>query len=133
MNDNNKLSISFVIALASMLAAISPALSMLPAFAQSDGDDDTSGSSNYEEFVNCLGQSEGDKGYASESEIRDCFRPIYDPQADTTDDSIASGSSIGDGIGDSSTTDSSSNDDSDGSSSDDDSESTSSNNSEDSN
>ncbi|MDR4489957.1 MAG: hypothetical protein R2685_03525 [Candidatus Nitrosocosmicus sp.] len=134
MNDNNKLSISFVIALASMLAAISPALPMLPAFAQSDGDDDTSSSSNYEEFVNCLGQSEGDKGYASESEIRDCFRPIYDPQADTAGDSITSDSSSGDGIGGSSTTDSSSNDDSDGSSSsDDDSESTSSNNSEGSN
>ena len=46
--------------------------------------DDETGTNNYEEFVNCLAQSEGDKGYASESEIRDCFRPIYDPEADTS-------------------------------------------------
>jgi hypothetical protein len=128
MNHNSKLTISFVIAFASMLSAISPALPMLPAFAQSDGDDDSSGSGNYEEFVNCLAQSEGDKGYASESEIRDCFRPIYDPEAGTTGNSVSTDSSSADSTGSSSTTDSNSNDDSNSDSSSDDTENTSSNN-----
>jgi len=134
MNYNSKLTVSFVIVLTSMLAAASPALPMLPSFAQSDGDDDSSGSSNYQEFVNCLAQSEGDKGYASESEIRDCFRPIYDPEADTTGTSVASDGSSEDSTDSSSTTtDSSSNDDSNSGSSSDGTESTSSNNSEESN
>lgn len=131
MNYDNKLTISFVIALASLFAATSPALPLLPAFAQSDGDDDSSGSGNYEEFVNCLAQSEGDKGYASESEIRDCFRPIYDPETDTADNSVATDSSNDGGSSGSSTTDSSSDDDSESSSSDS-TERADSNNSEDS-
>ncbi|HKU83553.1 MAG TPA: hypothetical protein VJP58_05885, partial [Candidatus Nitrosocosmicus sp.] len=55
----------------------------------------------YEEFANCLAQSEGDKGFASESEIRDCFRPIYDPEAgssttssDNSDDSSDSSNNV---------------------------------------
>ncbi len=50
--------------------------------------------------MNCLAQSEGDKGFASEDEIRDCFRPIYDPEANANsvvsadgDDDGSSGSS----------------------------------------
>lgn len=104
MNKNNIVSISFVIAIASILAFSSPSLANLSIYAQSngEGEDNTSGgSSDYEEFVNCLAQSEGDKGFATEDEIRDCFRPIYDPQADTTsvtsddgnDDSGSSGDS----------------------------------------
>ena len=118
MNYNSKLTISFIIALASLFAATSPALPVFTAFAQSDGDDDSSGSGNYEEFVNCLAKSEGDKGYASESEIRDCFRPIYDPEADTTGNSVAADSSSDGSTSGSSTTDSSSDDDSDSGSSD---------------
>lgn len=134
MNYDSKLTISFVIALASLFAAISPALPMFPAFAQSDGGDDSSGSGNYEEFVNCLAQSEGDKGYASESEIRDCFRPIYDPEAGTTGSSVATDSSNDGSSSGSSTTDSSSDDDSDSDSTDssDSTERTNSNNGEDS-
>jgi hypothetical protein len=71
-----------VIAIASLFAASGITSSSI--FAQSNGEDDETGTNNYEEFVNCLAQSEGDKGYASESEIRDCFRPIYDPEADTS-------------------------------------------------
>ena len=104
MNKNSILSISFVIAIASILAALSPSVMNVAVYAQSGGDeeDGTSGSSDYEEFVNCLAQTEGDKGFASEDEIRDCFRPIYDPEAnansiasngsDENDSSVSSGS-----------------------------------------
>ena len=93
MNKNSILSISFVIAIASILAALSPSVMNVAVYAQSGGDeeDGTSGSSDYEEFVNCLAQTEGDKGFASEDEIRDCFRPIYDPEANAN--SIASNGS----------------------------------------
>ena len=94
MNYNSKITISFVIALASLLAATSPALPVLPTFAQSDGDDDSTGSGDYKDFVNCLAQSEGDKGFANEGEIRDCFRPIYDPE--TSNNSVASDSASDD-------------------------------------
>ena len=89
MHKNSKISISFIVVLASLVAATSPGIINLSVLAQSNGsDEDTSGSGDYEEFVNCLAQSEGDKGFASEDEIRDCFRPIYDPEAATN--SIAS-------------------------------------------
>jgi hypothetical protein len=82
MNINKKITVTMVIAIASLFAASGITSSAI--FAQSNGEDDETGTNNYEEFVNCLAQSEGDKGYASESEIRDCFRPIYDPEADTS-------------------------------------------------
>jgi hypothetical protein len=82
MNINEKITVTIVVALASLLAASGIASSSI--FAQSNGEDDETGTNNYEGFVNCLAQSEGDKGYASESEIRDCFRPIYDPESDTS-------------------------------------------------
>jgi hypothetical protein len=111
MNKNSVISISFVIAIASILAASSPNLVNVSVYAQSGGDeDDSSGSSDYEEFVNCLAQSEGDKGFASEDEIRDCFRPIYDPEAVANANSIASEGSNEDG---SSSSDSNNNDDDD--------------------
>ncbi len=89
MIKDSKISISFIIVLTFVLVATSSGIVNLPVFAQSGGnEEDTSGSSDYEEFVNCLAQSEGDKGFASEDEIRDCFRPIYDPEANTN--SIAS-------------------------------------------
>lgn len=91
MNKSNIISISFVIAVASILAFTSPTLANISIYAQSgseDGGDTPEGSGDYEEFVNCLAQSEGDKGFASEDEIRDCFRPIYDPQSDAN--SVAS-------------------------------------------
>ncbi|WP_148687654.1 hypothetical protein [Candidatus Nitrosocosmicus hydrocola] len=110
MNKNSVISISFVIAIASILAASSPNLVNVSVYAQSGGDeDDSSGSSDYEEFVNCLAQSEGDKGFASEDEIRDCFRPIYDPEAVANANSIASEGSNEDGS--SSSSDSNNNDD----------------------
>jgi hypothetical protein len=112
MNKNSIISISFVIALASIFAASSPNLVTVSVYAQSGGDDDdTSGSSNYEEFVNCLAQSEGDKGFASEDEIRDCFRPIYDPEAIANANSIASGDSNEDGSSSSSSNNSNDDDD----------------------
>lgn len=111
MNKNSVISISFVIAMASILAASSPNLVNVSVYAQSGGDeDDSSGSSDYEEFVNCLAQSEGDKGFASEDEIRDCFRPIYDPEAVANANSIASEGSNEDGSS-SSSSDSNNNDD----------------------
>ena len=79
MNITKKITVTIVIAIVSLFAA--SGITSSSAFAQSDGDDET-GKNNYEEFVNCLAQSEGEKGFASESEIRDCFRPIYDPEAD---------------------------------------------------
>ena len=113
MNKSNIISISFVIAIASILAFASPSLANISIYAQSDGDgeDDASGgSSDYEEFVNCLAQSEGDKGFASEDEIRDCFRPIYDPQADANSVASDDSNEDSDSDGDSSSS-SSSNDD----------------------
>ena len=95
MNINKKITVTMVIAIASLFAASGITSGFV--FAQSNSEDDETGKNNYEEFVNCLAQSEGEKGYASESEIRDCFRPIYDPEADTgsassdnTDDSSGS-------------------------------------------
>jgi outer membrane lipoprotein-sorting protein len=82
MNINKKVTVTMVIAIASLFAASGITSSAI--FAQSNGEDDETGTNNYEEFVNCLAQSEGNKGYASESEIRDCFRPIYDPEANTS-------------------------------------------------
>lgn len=92
MNYNSKITISFIIALTSLFAATSSGLPTMPAFAQSGGDDDddATGTSNYKEFVKCLAQSEGNKGYASESEIRDCFRPVYDPESSTSDSPVTS-------------------------------------------
>lgn len=117
MNKNSIGSISFVIAIAFMLAASSPSLMNVSVYAQSGNDegDDTSGSGEYEEFVNCLGQSEGDKGFASEDEIRDCFRPIYDPEANANsvasdDGNEDSGSSVSSDSGDDSSDDSSDDD-----------------------
>jgi len=78
MNITKKITVTIVIAIVSLFAA--SGITSNSVFAQSDGDDET-GKNNYEEFVNCLAQSEGEKGFASESEIRDCFRPIYDPEA----------------------------------------------------
>ena len=97
MNKNSIISISFVIAIAFILAASSPSLMNVSIYAQSgdDEEDDTSGSSDYEEFVNCLAQSEGDKGFASEDEIRDCFRPIYDPEANANSVASAGGNDDG--------------------------------------
>jgi hypothetical protein len=101
MNITKKITVTIVIAMVSLFAA--SGLTSGQGFAQSNGDDDETGKNNYEEFVNCLAQSEGDKGFASESEIRDCFRPIYDPEADTsttstdnTDDSSDSSDSSDD-------------------------------------
>ncbi|MDN5847668.1 MAG: hypothetical protein L0H53_15495 [Candidatus Nitrosocosmicus sp.] len=82
MNNTKKTTVTMVIAIASLFAASGIISSSV--FAQSNGEDDETGKNNYEEFVNCLALSEGEKGYASESEIRDCFRPIYDPEADTS-------------------------------------------------
>ena len=79
MNITNKMTFTIVIAITSLFAVSGITSSLV--FAQSNGEDDQTGKSNYEEFANCLAQSEGDKGFASESEIRDCFRPIYDPEA----------------------------------------------------
>jgi hypothetical protein len=97
MNKNGIISISFVIAIAFILTASSPSLMNVAVYAQSgdDEEDNTSGSGEYEEFVNCLAQSEGDKGFASEDEIRDCFRPIYDPEANAN--SVASADGDDDG------------------------------------
>ncbi len=81
MNITKKITVTMVIAIASLFAA--SGITSSSVFAQSDGDDET-GKNNYEEFVNCLSQSEGEKGFASEGEIRDCFRPIYDPEAGTS-------------------------------------------------
>jgi hypothetical protein len=112
MNKNSIISISFVIAIAFILGASSPSLMNIPVYAQSgDDEDDSSGSSDYEEFVNCLAQTEGDKGFASEDEIRDCFRPIYDPEANTN--SITSNGSDENDSSSSSSGSSSNNDDDD--------------------
>ena len=101
MNITKKITVTIVIAIVSLFAA--SGITNYSVFAQSTGEDDGTGKNNYEEFVNCLAQSEGDKGFASESEIRDCFRPIYDPEADTsttstdnTDDSSDSSDSSDD-------------------------------------
>lgn len=82
MNITKKITVTMVIAIASLFAA--SGITSSSVFAQSNGEDDETGKNNYEEFVNCLAQSEGEKEYVSESEIRDCFRPIYDPEADTS-------------------------------------------------
>ena len=108
MNMTKKITVTMVIAIASLFAA--SGITSYSVFAQPNGENVETGKNNYEEFSNCLTQSEGVKGFASESQIRDCFRPIYDPEADTgttssdnADDS--DGSSSGSGSDDNSESD----------------------------
>ena len=82
MNTTKKITVTIVNVIVSLFAA--SGITNYSVFAQSTGEDDETGKNNYEEFVNCLAQSESEKGFASESEIRDCFRPIYDPEAGTS-------------------------------------------------
>ena len=56
MNMTKKITVTIVIAIVSLFAA--SGITSSSVFAQSDGDDET-GKNNYEEFVNCLAQSEG--------------------------------------------------------------------------
>ncbi len=97
MNMTKKITVTMVIAIASLFAA--SGITSYSVFAQPNGENVETGKNNYEEFSNCLTQSEGVKGFASESEIRDCFRPIYDPEAGTT---ATSNDNAGDSSSDSS-------------------------------
>jgi hypothetical protein len=43
-----------------------------------DTDADTGAASqDYQEFETCLTEAEGEEGFATEDEIRECFQPIY--------------------------------------------------------
>ncbi len=93
MNMTKKITVTMVIGIVSLFAA--SGITSYSVFAQPTGENVETGKNNYQEFSNCLTQSEGVKGFASESQIRDCFRPIYDPEADTgtTSSDNADGSS----------------------------------------
>ena len=41
------------------------------------GADNGAARQDYQEFNTCLSQAEGDEGFATEDEIRECFQPIY--------------------------------------------------------
>ena len=97
MNMTKKITVTMVIAIASLFAA--SGITSYSVFAQPNGENVETGKNNYEEFSNCLTQSEGVKGFASESQIRDCFRPIYEPEADTGTTSSDNADDSDDGSG----------------------------------
>ena len=41
------------------------------------GTDTGTASQDYQEFETCLTDAEGEEGFATEDEIRECFQPIY--------------------------------------------------------
>lgn len=41
------------------------------------GADTGAASQDYQEFETCLTEAEGEEGFATEDEIRECFQPIY--------------------------------------------------------
>jgi hypothetical protein len=47
---------------------------------------------NYQEFNTCLTEAEGDEGFATEDEIRECFQPIYIGGEASQDDESDEGS-----------------------------------------
>lgn len=79
MSNEKIITAAFIITVATLFASSSTIAN--PIFAQSNNEEDNTDLNNYQDFVNCLTENEGEKEYATENEIRDCFRPIYDPTA----------------------------------------------------
>ncbi len=81
------MTIGAVFVLAAMLLSSGNALNS--SFAQTNTGGAAGGNNsdrqNYEEFMRCLEGEEGNRGYATEQQIRDCFAPIYTGGASNSD------------------------------------------------
>jgi hypothetical protein len=53
----------------------------------SDKTTTSSGEQDYKDFQKCLSSAEGTKGFATKSEIQDCFKPIYPVSSSLTSSS----------------------------------------------
>jgi hypothetical protein len=57
------------------------------------GADTSTAKQDYQEFNTCLTEAEGEEGFATEDEIRECFQPIYiGSEASQDDDESDEGS-----------------------------------------
>src|SRR6476661_7598781 len=63
-----------------------------------DSNSDTSSSSadkkDYKDFQKCLSTADGTKGFATKTEIQDCFRQIYSPTTASSSNSASSSTSL---------------------------------------
>ena len=82
-----KISSILIIAILAAFTTFSSSTFLTPAFAQTgaeEGEETTqettdtgAASQDYQEFETCLTEAEGEEGFATEDEIRECFQPIY--------------------------------------------------------
>jgi hypothetical protein len=86
-----KISSILIIAILAAVTTFSSSTFLTPALAQTGaeeggettqestdtGADTGATSEDYQEFETCLTEAEGEEGFATEDEIRECFQPIY--------------------------------------------------------
>ena len=82
-----KISSILIIAILAAVTTFSSSTFLTPALAQTgaeEGEETTqettdtgAASQDYQEFETCLTEAEGEEGFATEDEIRECFQPIY--------------------------------------------------------
>ena len=86
-----KISSILIIAILAAVTTFSSSTFLTPALAQTGaeeggettqessdtGSDTGAASQDYQEFETCLTDAEGEEGFATEDEIRECFQPIY--------------------------------------------------------
>ena len=86
-----KISSILIIAILAAFTTFSSSTFLTPALAQTGaeegeettqettdtGADTGAASQDYQEFETCLTEAEGEEGFATEDEIRECFQPIY--------------------------------------------------------
>ena len=80
-----------IIAILAAVTTFSSSTFLTPALAQTGAEEDGettqestdtgadtgAASQDYQEFETCLTEAEGEEGFATEDEIRECFQPIY--------------------------------------------------------
>ncbi len=86
-----KISSILIIAILAAVTTFSSSTFLTPALAQTGaeeggettqettdtGADTGAASQDYQKFETCLTEAEGEEGFATEDEIRECFQPIY--------------------------------------------------------
>jgi hypothetical protein len=95
-----------IIAILAAVATFSSSTFLVPVLAQTSteqggettqeepdtGADTGAARQDYQEFNTCLTEAEGDEGFATEDEIRECFQPIYIGGGASQDDESDEGS-----------------------------------------
>ncbi len=85
-------SVAIIIAVAAMFISSGTIVNSVLAKSTSKGTDTTSSDKStsstaeqdYKDFQKCLSDAEGTNGFATKSEIKSCFNPIYLPATTTT-------------------------------------------------